>query len=76
MNVVEFVNYCLHHNLPYEMGRNWCDCVDYTTFVNFWVDGRVHTFYVFDNGTFKIDNTVVSNIKDVEEVISKYEVAR
>jgi len=64
--IVEFVNWCLHHRIPYEQGRNWCDCVDYSTFINFWIDGKVHTFYALDNGAFKLDNVIVTSIADIE----------
>ena len=65
--LTDFINLCLEKGLPYEVGKNWCDCVDYTTFVNFWVDTKVHTFYVLDNGSFKLDNIVVTNIDDIKE---------
>jgi len=67
--IVDFINWCLQHNYPYEQGKNWCDCVDYTTFINFWVDGKVHTFYALDNGAFKLDNAIVNDINDVERVL-------
>lgn len=70
MQITDFINWCLHNHIPYEQGRNWCDCVDYTTFINFWIKGKVHTFYALDNGAFKIDNVVVNSIEDIEGVLS------
>ena len=68
--IVEFVNWCLHNHIPYEQGKNWCDCVDYSVFINFWIKGKVHTFYALDNGAYKVDNIVVNSVKEIEEALS------
>lgn len=67
--IVEFINWCLHHGIPYEQGKNWCDCVNFTTYINFWINGKVHTFYAMDNGSFKLDKVIVNNIEDIEGVL-------
>lgn len=64
--ITDFINWCLENKIPYEQGKNWCDCVDYTTFINFWIDGKVHTLYALDNGSFKLDNVVVANIDELK----------
>lgn len=69
MSIVEFVDWCLKHNISYEYGRNWCDCVDYSVFINFWIDCKVHTLYALDNGSFKLDSVIVTSIKDIEEAL-------
>lgn len=65
-----FVDWLESRGLPYERGTNWCDCVDYSVFINFWIGKKVHTFYALDNGAYKIDNVVVNNIEDIEGVLS------
>lgn len=70
MKVTDFINWLINHGFPYEQGKNWCDCVNYSTFINFWINKKVHTFYVLDNGAFKVDNVVVNNIEDIEGVLS------
>ena len=67
--LVKFLNWCIHHGVFYEQGRNWCDCVKYSTFVNFWKKEKVHTFYAMDDGSFKVDNMVVNDIKDIERTL-------
>lgn len=65
--ITDLINYLLSNNIPYEQGKNWCDCVDYTTFINFWVEGKVHTLYALDNGAFKLDNSIVTSLDDIKE---------
>lgn len=67
--ILDFIKYCQDKNLPYEKGYNWCDCADYGDYVNFWVDGKIHTFYVLNNGAYKLDNVVVKDIDDIDRRI-------
>lgn len=64
-----FTDWLESHGLRYEVGKNWCDCVDYTIFVNFWVKGKVSTFYFLDNGGYRLNKVEVNTIKDVEGIL-------
>lgn len=67
--ITDFVNYCLHHNIFHELGHNFCDCADWTVYVNFWIDGKLHTLYAMDNGSYKLGNVVVTSIEDIERIL-------
>lgn len=63
--LTELLNYALNHNIPYEQCKNMCDCCNYTNYMHVWIDGRIHTLYALDDGTFKLDNDVVTTFNQV-----------
>lgn len=63
------IKYCEEHNYKYECGYDWCDCVDFSDFVNVLINGKWHTLYCLDSGGYRFDKTMVETIEDIEEVL-------
>lgn len=65
----EFLAYCLNNDYKYEIGYNWCDCVDYRKFINVVIQGKTHTFYCLDSGEYRFDKTIVKSIEEIERCL-------
>ena len=74
--ITDFVNLCKEKNIAYEKCINMCDCCKFRDYVNFWIEGKVHTFYALDDGTFKVDNDVVESIDEIKEKLNLNETER
>ena len=46
------VDYCKEKGYKYELGANWCDCTDYTDFMNITAPNFRITVYMHTNGQF------------------------
>ena len=65
----EVIALCEEHSFEYEACRNWCDCVDYTDFILIYTPHKTFTFYCLDNGQFRLNKQIVTNIDEVKEII-------
>lgn len=64
-----FIRYCEDNNYPYECGYDWCDCVDFNDYVNALINGKWHTLYCLNNGSYRFDKTIVKSIEDIKGVL-------
>ena len=66
-----FIQWCKDHNLNYSSGYDWCDCNDFTDFVNVLYKGKWHTLYCLNKGGYRFDTTIVATIEDIEKLLSE-----
>lgn len=65
----DLVSYCCKHNIEHEKGFDWCDCNDFGNFVNMKYDGKWHTLYCMNDGSYKFDTTIVANLNDILKLL-------
>lgn len=66
-----FVAYCKKHKYEYECGYDWCDCTDFGDFVNVRVNGKWHTLYCMNDGTYKFGMTVVKTVTEIDRLLQE-----
>lgn len=65
----ELIKYCQENGYRFEKGRNWCDCVDYTTYLRFEIRDEHHTLFELDDGGYRLDNKKVATFEEVLNAI-------
>lgn len=65
--------WCDKHQIKCEIGKNWCDCVDYTDYINVYLKDHYHfTVYHLDCGKYSCEisegKTVIVRIENIENL--------
>ena len=80
MLFVEIIRWCEmpHNNFAYEIGKEWCDCVDYSDYMNIYLKGgyRATIYYHTNTDSYscrlyekKSTIAIVENITGVFDLI-------
>ncbi len=67
----QLIAYCLNNDYKYDCGYDWCDCVDFSDYVNVLIKGKWHTLYCLNNGGYRFDKTLVNSMEEVEEIVNE-----
>lgn len=66
----EFIIFCKQKKYEFACGYDWCDCNDFTEFVNIKVDGKWHTLYCLNSGGYRFDKTNIETLEQIKELLN------